>query len=319
MARPVGRPTRETGALQDAMALLARYRDDPEVFVREALGVTPTPQQMMALAAIKVPGAHVSIRSGHETGKSGLLAWLILWYLCTHSECKVPCTAPTSHQLNDVLWSELAKWHSRLKEPFRSQIEINKDRACVKGAEKVEFAVPRTARKENPEALQGFHGVNLLFILDEASGIPDEIFQVAEGALSSRGSRVIMASNPTRTDGFFYDSHHKNRRFWTTLHFSSLDSPLPSPDYGRTMGEKYGEGSNIYQVRVLGEFPTQEADQFIPLGLIEAAVARDGSNGAGPAVWGVDPAYLGGDETVLVKRVGDVFKAPYGVRGYDTL
>jgi hypothetical protein len=35
------------------------------------------------------------------------------------------------------------------------------------------FAVRRTASKDNPEALQGFHAEHLLFLIDEASGIDD--------------------------------------------------------------------------------------------------------------------------------------------------
>src|SRR5262245_32484989 len=67
----------------------------------------------------------------------------------------------------------------------------------------------RTASKDNPEALQGFHAEHLLFLIDEASGIPDIVFEVGMGALSTPGAKVVMAGNPTRTSGFFYDTHHK--------------------------------------------------------------------------------------------------------------
>ena len=65
------------------------------------------------------------------------------------------------------------------------------------------FAVRRTASKDNPEALQGFHAEHLLFLIDEASGIPDIVFEVGMGALSTPGAKVVMAGNPTRTSGFF--------------------------------------------------------------------------------------------------------------------
>ena len=61
--------------------------------------------------------------------------------------------------------------------------------------------------KENPEALQGFHAEHLLFLIDEASGIPDVVFEVGLGALSTPGAKVVMAGNPTRTAGFFHDTH----------------------------------------------------------------------------------------------------------------
>ena len=66
----------------------------------------------------------------------------------------------------------------------------------------------RTASKDNPEALQGFHAEHLLFLIDEASGIDDIVFEVGMGALSTPGAKVVMAGNPTRTSGFFYDTHH---------------------------------------------------------------------------------------------------------------
>ena len=304
--------------LQAAVDMLKIYRGDPVLFVTQVIGAVPTTQQIAGLKAIARPGAHVSIRSGHGTGKSGMLSWIILWHLCTHSESKIPCTAPTSNQLNDILWSELAKWHGKMIPEFRREIILNAERACVMGAEKVEFAVPRTARKENPEALQGFHSKNLLFVIDEASGVDDVIFEVAEGALSSPGARVIMASNPTRTDGYFFDSHHKARQFWDTMHFSCQDSPLVAPEYAEQMALKYGANSNIYRVRVLGDFPSSEEDQFITLELVESAVNRD-VEGYGPCVWGVDPAYMGSDETVLAKRLGDVIYEVRGVRQFDTM
>src|SRR3954471_20744026 len=80
------------------------------------------------------------------------------------------------------------------------------------------FAVRRTASKDNPEALQGFHAEHLLFLIDEASGIPDIVFEVGIGALSTPGAKVVMAGNPTRTSGFFYDTHHSLRDRWHTMH-----------------------------------------------------------------------------------------------------
>jgi hypothetical protein len=304
--------------IRDLEEILTACVQDAELFVSAVLGVKPTVQQIKGLRAVSRPGAHISIRSGHGTGKSAMLSWIVLWGLLTQPEVKIPCTAPTGHQLFDVLWAELNKWQRRLPDELRGLIQINNDLASVVGAERMEFAAPRTARKDNPEALQGFHGRNLIFVIDEASGVDDAIFTVAEGSLSTPGARVIMASNPTRTSGYFYNSHHRDRKHWTCLHFSCLESPLVDPDYPRRMGEKYGVDSNIYAVRVLGQFPRAEADQFIPLEMLEAAVARE-ARAEGPMIWGIDPAYLGDDEAVICKRQGDVVTEIVGVRGYNTM
>ena len=50
----------------------ARFRDDPVYGVQSLFGVDPTPQQAQLLRAAAVPGAHVSVRSGHGTGKHGI-------------------------------------------------------------------------------------------------------------------------------------------------------------------------------------------------------------------------------------------------------
>jgi len=178
-----------------------RWREGgPALFAEEVLGAEPTDQQWQASKAI-VEKRRVSIRSGHGTGKSTFEAWAILWFLSCYFPAKVPATAPTSHQLEDVLWSELAKWHRVMKERLPAlgdQFEWSNEAFRMKDAPNESFSVARTSRPERPEALQGFHADHILFVIDEASGVPDNVFEVAEGALSTDGAFVIMAANPTR-------------------------------------------------------------------------------------------------------------------------
>ncbi len=293
--------------------------DDPLLFVESVLGAEPTEQQKQGLGEIARPNAKVSIRSGHHTGKTTLLAWVVLWWVITRYDCKIPITANTGGQLRDNLWPEIHKWRECLPPEIRDEVEITTERIYIKSAPQLQFGVPRTARKENPEALQGFHAKHLLFILDESSGIDEVVFEVARASLSNPGARILMASNPTRTSGYFYESHHEHRNRWTSLHWSCLDSPLPAVEYAREVIEDYGEDSNYYRVRVLGDFPTSEFDQFISLELLEAASIREGVIGEGPVVWGLDPAWMGADETALAIRRGDVIREIKGVRGLDTM
>lgn len=65
-------------------------------------------------------------------------------------------TANTAHQLSDVLWTEIDKWARKLPEGFKQLLEFKSDKISLKGASD-SFAVARTSRRENPEALQGFH------------------------------------------------------------------------------------------------------------------------------------------------------------------
>ena len=114
----------ELNALVDEVI---RFRSDPVYMVRSLWGVGPTDQQKQLLTAVAQPGAKVTVKSGHGTGKSTSLAWLVLWGLICFDDVKIPCTAPTSHQLQDVLWAEIAKWHMRMPDWFREQIEIKAD------------------------------------------------------------------------------------------------------------------------------------------------------------------------------------------------
>jgi len=190
---------------------------------------------------------------------------------------------------------------------FRDQIDFSTDRIFVLQKPKESFAAARTARRENPEALQGFHSGNLLFLFDEASGIDDLIFEVGRGALSTPGSKVVMTGNPTRLEGFFYDSHHRNRSRWKTMRVNFEDvevAPYADSKFADEIEDEFGRDSNVFRVRVLGDFPTQEEDSVIPLDLIEAAVSRD-IRGTGQMIWGVDVARFGDDRSTLCKRRGN--------------
>lgn len=248
----------------------------------------------------------VSIRSGHGVGKSAVMSWAGLWFICTHYPCKIPCTAPSGHQLDDVLWPEVDKWRREMPETLQYEFEQKSDLLSLREAPKQAFMVARTARKEQPEALQGFHSDNLLFIIDEASGIEDIIFQVAEGALSSDNARIIMAGNPTRVQGYFFNSHNKMRQLWHTMKVSCVDVHRESTaNYQQSQAIQYGEDSNVYRVRVLGEFPTGDDDAVIQLDLVESALTRDVSPVGGPVIWGLDIARFGDDRTALAKRQGN--------------
>ena len=94
------------------------------------------------------------------------------------------------------------------------------------------------------------------------------------GALSTPGAKVVMAGNPTRTSGFFYDTHHLLRDRWHTMHVSCLDVPR-AQGHIEDIKAKYGDASNAYRVRVLGEFPTSDDETVIPLELVLGAVGRN--------------------------------------------
>lgn len=286
---------------------MERWRNDPVNWVRRVMRVEPTAQQAKILTSYAKPGSKTSVTSGHGIGKSTALAWAILHHVSLFFPSKTPCTAPTAHQLKDILWAEVGAWRSKMHPWFKDQLEITSDRLWVKGHEETQFAVARTARPENPEALQGFHADHLLFVVDEASGVVDAVYQPMEGALSTQGARAILASNPTQTSGYFFQTQNRNKHLWTCFQFSSLESPLVDEKYGREMAEKYGEDSDIYKVRVLGGFPNASINQLIPRNVVEDArkrKMREDQFRFAPIVLGVDVAWEGDDRSACFMRQG---------------
>lgn len=147
---------------------------------------------------------------------------------------------------------------------------------------------------------------NVLLVADEASGVPEAVFEAAIGSMSGEHATTLLLGNPTRTSGFFFDSHHKNRDDWHTIHVSCLNSRLVSPAFVQQVARTYGEDSNAYRVRVLGEFPRSDDDTVISLELAEGARDRDVQpTRSAPMIWGVDVARFGDDSSALAKRRGN--------------
>lgn len=260
--------------------------------------------------ALKGGKKRISVRSGHGIGKSATLAMLILWYLFCYKDAQVPCTAPTSDQIHDILWKEVAKWLNLMPKPVKDKYEWTNGYIRITESPETWFARAKTARKENPEALAGVHGDFVMYIVDEASGVPEEIFNTAEGALTGDNVLVILISNPTRLIGYFYDSHHKDKESWQTLGFSSIDSPLVDKEYVSRIISKHGEDSDEYKIRVLGEFPredTMDDKGYIALFSENDIKISDTEEFIGERRLGIDPSGEGDDKTVWVIR--DNFKA----------
>lgn len=294
--------------LSPTQQAISRWRQGgPAKFAAEALGAVPDVWQWEA-SAILVARRKLSVRSGHGVGKSTFMAWCILWFCVCYFPCKVPCTAPTGHQLDDVLWAELAKWHRILSERLPAlggEFEWSSGSFKMRSNPSESFAVARTSRPEKPEALQGFHSENILFLIDEASGVSDNVFEVAEGALSTDGAFVVMAANPTRQSGYFFDSHHKMRAEWGALHVNGENCARVSKAYVASMAKKYGVESSIYKVRVKGDFAAA-ADGVISLESCAAAQVREVAKmPKAPIIWGLDVARFGDDSTCLAKRQGN--------------
>lgn len=295
------------------------YKKNPVVFAKEVLLFEPDKWQKEALMDLAA-NPKVAIKSGQGVGKTGLEAVALLWFLCCHPYPRIVATAPTKQQLHDVLWSEVSKWMS--KSPLLTAIlKWTKTYIYMVGNEKRWFAVARTATK--PENMQGFHEDNMLFIVDEASGVADPIMEAILGTLSGKNNKLLMCGNPTRTSGTFYDAFNSDRALYKCHTVSSADSPRTNKENINSLIRKYGERSNVVLVRVYGEFPNQEDDVFIALSLVEACGSKLfelPEDALLPnIIFGVDVARFGDDETVIYRNARGKLKIVAKRRGQDLM
>lgn len=283
------------------------YRDQPVKFVKEVLKAEPLPWQAEFMENVARGERRISVRAGHGVGKSTACAWLLIWHMLTRLPQKAVCTAPTAGQLFDALFSEVKHWCNKLPEPLRETIEVFTDRIVQRGAPESSFISARTSSAERPEALAGIHSENVLIIVDEASAVPEPVFEAAAGSMSGHAATTILIGNPTRNTGLFFKTHHQLSSDWRTMHVSCLYNRLVSRDFVNQIASTYGEGSNAYRVRVLGEFALKDDDSLIPAELVDAAMDRDiGINPVEPVLYGIDVARFGDDRTVICKRQGNI-------------
>jgi phage terminase large subunit len=289
--------------------IIHKYAHDRVAFFKEVMGVQKLEiWQERELRALDAGSKRVSVRSGHGVGKTMWLAGNILHFLFTRFPCKVAVTAPSATQLFDALASEVRHWLKeieRIQPLFKDVLDANSDRVFMRGAPESCFCTYRTSRQEKPEALQGIHSDNVLLIADEASGVAENVFEAAAGSMSTRGAITILAGNPTRGTGFFYHTHTKLRSVWHCVRVQGYESTRVDPAY---IDEErlYGETSNRFRIRVLGEFPQGDDDTLIARSLVEAATKRAITPPRNePVYWGIDVARsLTRDKSSLAKRKG---------------
>lgn len=259
---------------------LRRYRADPVLFCNEILGFEPWEKQAelaRAIAANKL----VACRSGHKCGKTTILAAVGLWFLTCFPRSRVVMTAPAAPQIERGLWAEVKRlWRQAAKRgtPLGGTLNETPWSGLVYPDGRDLYG--RSTNKK--ESFAGISAPNLLFLVDEASGIDEEIWEAIFGN-SGGGAWIAAISNPTQLSGRFYNAFHGARDHWHLVHISSEDSPnfhgkfvegLATPGWAKQMAAEYGKPSVHYDVRVLGNFPSQAENSVIGFGLVEASLAR---------------------------------------------
>ena len=264
-----------------------------------------------------------AVASGHGIGKSAITAWLVCWIMATRPNSKGVVTANTASQLETKTWAEITKWMKR--SVVAPLFECMATSMVAKESPETWRVDALTCREENAESFAGLHAASAtpFYIFDEASAIPEAIYEVAEGGLTDGEPMMFLFGNPTRNSGRFFECFHKRKQWWNTRTVDSRQVEITNKKQIAQWAEEYGENSDFFKVRVKGEFPSQGSDQYIPADRIREAMGRGApmNNPATCAVVGVDVARFGDDDTVIFTRIGKdgCTVAPKRYHGLDTV
>lgn len=312
------------------------WREQPKRFVREVLGATPDAWQDEVLEAAGVRN-RIALKASKGPGKSTLLAWLGWWFLLTRLHPKVVVTSISEDNLADGLWAEFAKWQGKsplLQKAFTWSAERIKSNDHPETWWASARTWPKTAdTNEQAKTLAGVHADNVLFLIDEAGGIPDAVVATAEAGLANadaaegREALLAIAGNPTHTSGPLWRACTSERALWWVKEISGdPDDPKRAPrvskEWARTQIAKYGRDNPWVLVNVFGQFPPGQSNTLIGVEEATAASKRTLQRAhfiQEPRVLGIDVARQGDDRSVLFPRQGRAAMAPKVFRNLDTM
>lgn len=298
---------------ENADAICVKYLQDPQGFLEDILGMKLDTWQIEVCDAIRaaVRGeglARIAVSSGHGIGKTALTAGLNQWFIAVHPDPYIVCTANTKQQLTEKTWRELAKWHQ--KSLVKTWFEWTATQFRHRDSPSTWFATAVPQTEHNSEAFAGVHEKYVLQIFDEASKIPDIIFEVAEGATATEGGYRIwlIFGNPTQNTGAFYeacfgDSMHR----WHQIIVDARECKYADQDQIADWREDHGEDSDFFRVRVRGLPPAMSITNLIGAQIAKDAAKRvleESQYNFAAKIISVDSARFGDDSTVISFRQG---------------
>lgn len=318
-------PQIKTEANEVAIPLVHQIRDNPDYFFREWLGVTFWDKQKDIVDSIKT-NVQTAVRSGNSIGKTFTLARVILWFMFAFPPAVVISTAPTNRQVENQLWREIRLAHKQAKRPLGGKM-MKKEYVIDEDYFAIGFSTKDGA--DGMEKMQGWHGKNILIVVDEASGVTPAVFEAIQGAMASGGMvRLVYIGNPTKATGDFADAF-KDPNFHK-IHINAFDIPnvkenkiiiqgLATREWVDRMASKYGVDSDIYGIRVKGEFPKGATGTLIGVDAIEKAMDEEREKYGDEEMLLLDPSRFGDDEAVFVYTKGNYAKILEKIQKTDTM
>jgi hypothetical protein len=319
-------------------------------FAKDVLKVNLDPEQQEILTSVQ-KNKMVSVASGTARGKDFVAAVAAICFLYLTPKfnkagilvenTKVALTAPTGRQVENIMYPEITRLFNAAKVlPGRL---VGND---IRTEHEEWFLTGFKADEHNHEAWSGFHAVNTMFVVTEASGIGEDTFAAIEGNLQGN-SKILIVFNPNNSIGYAAQSMKSSR--WQSFRLDDLTAPnviqkkivIPGQvDYDwvkdkvetwceQIRPEEIDEGkgdfefegsayspNDLFRVKVRGMFPEVSEDVLIPYRWIELANERwkasDKSFRDGTHKIGVDIAGMGRDSSVICHRYGH-FVLPFDV------
>ena len=247
-----------------------------------------------------------AVSSGHGTGKTTLVAWLVAWIMSTRPHCRGTVTANTYTQLETKTWAAIQRWMKWCLTGHWFVCTTN--RLYHPAYRDSWFCAPQSCREENSEAFAGQHAADStsFYINDEDSAVPDPIHEVEEGGLTDGEPMIFLFGNATRSQGAFHRACFGSARDrWHPTIIDSRDSTLTNKAQIAEWIHDYGEDSDFVRVRVRGLPPAASDLQYISSALVFAAQQRPVLTlGDEPLLCGLDVARGGGDDCTFRFRRG---------------
>lgn len=290
---------------QQLAQMIAVYKTDVAVFARQVFGVSLTPKQIEIADAFQ-NNRLITVRGAVSIGKSAIMAILAWHNLVCYPEVLVTLWGPTESNLRDGVVKAMRELHDKMAEPFKSWYECGAEKFQRKVNPASCYAQMRLASKERPDSARGLHQTRNVVMCDEATEVEDAVLEILMNVLSDKDPKILLISNPSRRSGFFAKTHIDPdiAAHWVQVHASIEDGPNYDPErLAQQIAQYGGVTTSRYRTMVLGEWPISDEEGLIPLPHIEMAVSNEAFPlETAPVVWGLDPAGLGADKSVLCIR-----------------
>lgn len=165
-------------------------------------GVTFYRQQREILYSV-LENDETFVQAGHQLGKDFVTGYVVLWWFLAHREVRIITTSVKDDHLR-VLWGEIGRFIDTAKYPLSAKqggpLVINhREIKKVVGGQVCKISYLIGLVSEKGEGMAGHHAANTLLIVDEASGVDDQVYERAD----SWAKKKLILGNPYPCNNFF--------------------------------------------------------------------------------------------------------------------